>query len=107
MNAESQQEIQTYIIAVLKSVGLTLSQEMKEQLIKIDPLITIRQLLTKIKQQLNLSPTDSLFLYAYGCILNGNDTMGEVNAKFKHKLEKSGGRLELCYSEMSSFGKSR
>lgn len=98
MNSNTEEEIKSYIIAVLKSVGLALTTELKEQLIKIDPAITIRQLISKIKQQLNLSPNESLFLYAYGCILNGNETLGEVNSKFQNQLSKSGGRLELCYS---------
>ena len=93
MNASSQDELQNYILAVLKSVGLALTAEMKEQLVKIDPAITIRQLISKLKQQLNLSPNDSLFLYAYGCILNGNETLGQVNNRFQHKMQSSGGRL--------------
>ena len=63
---------------------------------------TVRQLLAKLKHELNLSPNDSLFLYAYGSILNSEETIGSISEKYKGKL--SDGKLELQYAEMATFG---
>lgn len=103
MNDKQSQELQKHIFAILKSMGSVITTEIKEQLIKIDPAITIRQLINKIKQQLNISPNDSLFLYAYGCVLHSEDTLAKVSDKFQHKIGSSG-KLEICYSEMAAFG---
>lgn len=43
-----------------------------------------------------------MFLYAYGSILNSEDTVGNVYDRFKDKI--GNGKLELRYSEMSAFG---
>ena len=63
---------------------------------------TVRQLLARLKHELNLSPNDSLFLYAYGSILNSEETIGNISDKFKGKI--GDGKLELQYAEMASFG---
>ena len=102
MDAES--EVQKYVIAILKSAVGIVSSEIKQQIVKIDPSITIRQLIAKIKQQLGLSPNDSLFLYAYGSILHSEDTIADINRKFAHKTQGTDGRLEIFYSEMAAFG---
>ncbi len=67
---------------------------------------TVKQILCKLKKQLKIAETDSIFLYAYGNILNGEDTVGSVMSKFENKIGKNGNKiLELNYAEMSAFGK--
>jgi hypothetical protein len=58
---------------------------------------TIKQILCKLKKYLNISENDSIFLYAYGNILNGEDKVGDVFYKFQNKI---GGtkKLELNFS---------
>ena len=41
-------------------------------------------------------------MFAYGKLLNGTDTIGEVHEMFEHKLD--GKKLEINYSKMATFG---
>ena len=67
--------------------------------------MTVKQILLKLKKELKISENDSIFLYAYGNILNGEDTLGHVFSKFQNKIGSGGSnKLELCYSDMASFG---
>lgn len=52
--------------------------------------MTIKQILAKLKKELKISENDSIFLYAYGTILNGEDTVGNVYSKFKGKIDNYG-----------------
>ena len=63
-------------MAILKSSAIHLATEIKEQIIKVDPRTPIRLIICKIKEQLELSDQDSLFMFAYGKLLNGTDTIG-------------------------------
>lgn len=53
-------------------------------------MMTIKQILAKLKKELKISENDSIFLYAYGTILNGEDTVGNVYSKFKGKIDNYG-----------------
>lgn len=103
MNSNEQDAVARYIIAILKSAGLNLAKEIKNQIIKVDPAVTVRELLRQIRSILGLSPNDSLFLYAYGSILQSEDTLGQISQRFKNRIGE-GGKLEIMYSEMATFG---
>ena len=75
------------MIAVLKSSALDIASEIKEQIIKVDPRTPIRLILSKVKEQLSLSDQESLFMFAYGKLLNGTDTIGDVERMFQHQLK--------------------
>ena len=42
----------------------------------------IKQIMNLIKQQINVSANDSIFLYAYGRVLNGEETIGNLYKRF-------------------------
>lgn len=53
MNTSSEnlkKEFQNYIIAVLKSSAMGLTKELKELIIKADPMMTVKQILAKLKK---------------------------------------------------------
>lgn len=98
MNSEDlKKQAQSYVIAIIKSSALTLAKNLKDIVIKVDPMTSIKYILAKLKKQLEISENDSIFLYAYGNILSSEDTIGNVLSRFKGKV-KGTNKLELFYS---------